>query len=229
MRCSRECEPLPKPDPCYPVGRMRATTLLGCTARPTTLHAHWSNLAGGVVLIVPMVHIEGTSVFSPWLIDAAHCLDTENRPVWNGRVCRLLGTEYHQVPDRHHLASVLTEIANRKPGKRCGLPALSPFELPDEAGRYLSIWRSFVGTFTWGDNKSYVLDQTQVWLCVNTSLGCWRLQQVRGVVDPAYSSPSDWLAFDRPRSTLKRTESEEGVPPETKSPKKKKSKLSRQT
>lgn len=175
-----------------------------------------------------MVHIEGTSVFSPWMIDSAHRLDTESRPVWNGNVCRLLGTVYHHLPGQHHLASVITEIANRKPGKRCGLPQLSPFELPDETARYLGIWRNFVSLFTWGENKTYVLDQTQVWLCVGTSDGSWRLQQTRGVVDPAYASPSDWLAFDRPRSALKRTGSEETVTlPEKKSEKKSKKKKTR--
>lgn len=209
---------------------MKASTLLSCNARPTALHAHWSNLANGVVLLFPMVHIEGTNVCNAWLVDAAHCLDTENRAVWHGNVSRLLGTMYHDVPARHHLATILTEIANRKPGKKTGLAHISPFEFPSEVARYLSFWHSFVPQFAWSENKSYVIDETPVWLCVGTSLGCWRLQQVRGGVDPAYASPSDWVAFDRPASALKRTQSDANTETQKpKSPKKKKHRLSQQT
>lgn len=179
-----------------------------------------------------MVHIEGTNVCNPWLVDAAHCLDSENRAVWHGNVSRLLGTMYHAVGKDHHLASILGEIGIRKPGKKSGLAPISPFEFPSEVARYMTFWHSFVPQFTWSENKNFVIDQTPVWLCVGTSVGCWRLQQVRGGVDPAYASPSDWVTFDRPASALKRTESDANTGQiENKSPKKKKPKhrLSLQT
>jgi hypothetical protein len=198
---------------------MKASTLLSCTARPTALHAHWSSLAGGVVLIIPMVHIDGTNVCNPWLIDSAHCLDTENLAVWNGNVLRLLGTAYHTVPSSHHLSTVLTEIGSRKPGKRANLAHISPFEFPSEVAQYLFRWHNNLPLFTWSENKSYVIDETPVWFCVSTSRGCWRFQQVRGGVDPAYASPADWLPHDRPASALKRSDSPTS---ERKSPKKKK-------
>lgn len=208
---------------------MKATSLLVCTARPTTLYAHWSTLAGGIVLIMPMVNIEGTHVYNPWLIDVAHCLDATNRAVWHGNISRLLGTMYHAISEKHHLATVLKEIASRKPGKRSGMQQISPFEFPSEVARYLTAWNSFGAQFSWAENKNYVIDQTPVWMCIQTSQDCWRLQAVRGVIDPAYASPSDWIAFDRPRSVLKRGEpdSEEDAsgPQQRRSPKKKKSRL----
>lgn len=188
---------------------MKSSSLLNCTARPTALHAHWSNLAGGCVLVFPMVNIEGTIVWNPWMIDVAHCLDTTNMAVWHGNVSRLLGTQYHAVGKEHHLSTILTEIAGRKPGRGTSCPMISPFEFPSEVASYLRHWAGFTTQFTWPENKNYVRDATPVWVCVCTHNGGWRLQQIRGTMDPAYANPANWVSHQRPPTGQKRNQQDQ--------------------